>query len=283
MHNSFSPRQLKMMLTRFFLSLGIVILIANSIVVSLLSYFPSAYYSITLIALNFSACVASSLGVVTVWRYGVRGIHRRSLLFLTLGIIAWFVADLTLVYGHFILHKEEEEQSLVVSFADFYWIVGYVFFSLHLFTALRLIRRIQIHTLGVIIVIVVSASVIAYNIILSSEFLMGGQDRMIGETRTGLVDLALSILYPALDLALVVPSIIILTANRKDYYNSMPWILSSLSLFTNAVADNGFVHQFLQGNIKEMWIWDLFFVTDYIILSAAFYWYNKFHNAMEIE
>jgi hypothetical protein len=270
------------MLTSFFLTLGIVILIANSIVVSLLSYFPSAYYSITLLALNFSACVASSLGVVTVWRYGIRGIHGRSLLYLTLGIIAWFVADLTLVYGHFILHKEEE-QSLVVSFADFYWIVGYVFFSLHLFTALRLIRRIEIHTLSVIIVIVVSASVIAYNIILSSEFLMGGQDRMIGETRTGLADLALSILYPALDLALVVPSIIILTANRKDYYNSIPWILSSLSLFTNAVADNGFVHQFLQSNIKEMWIWDLFFVTDYIILSGAFYWYNKFHHAMEIE
>jgi hypothetical protein len=282
MYGSFSPRQLKGMLTRFFLNLGLVILIVNSIVVSLLSYFPSEYYSITLIALNFSACVASSLGVITVWRYGFRGIHGRSLLFLTLGIIAWFVADLTLVYGHFILHKEEE-QSLVVSFSDLYWVIGYVFFALHLFTALRLIHRTQIHTLSVILVIVVSASVIAYDIILSSEFLIGGQDRIIGETRTGLVDLALSILYPALDLALVVPSIIILTANRKDCYNFIPWILSSLSLLTNAVADNGFVHQFLQGNTKDMWIWDLFFVTDYIILSGAFYWYNKFHNAMEIE
>jgi hypothetical protein len=280
MHNSFSSQQLQRMLTRFFLTLGLVILIANSIVVSLLSYFPSEYYSITLIALNLSAFAASSLGLVTMWRYGFRGIHGRSLLFLTLGIIAWFVADLTLVYGHFILHKEEE-QSLVVSFADIYWIIGYVFFSLHLFTALRLISRTQIHALSVIIVIVVSASVIAYNIILSSELLMEGIDRMVGETRTGLVDLVLSILYPALDLALVVPSIIILTANRKDYYNFIPWILSSLSLLTNAVADNGFVHQFLQGNTKEMWIWDLFFITDYIILSGAFYWYNKFHRAMK--
>ena len=48
--------------------------------------------------------------------------------------------------GHFVQHHEEE-QSLVVSLADLYWIIGYVFFSLHLFTAIRLVRRDQVHKL----------------------------------------------------------------------------------------------------------------------------------------
>ena len=106
---------------------------------------------------------------------------------------------------------------------------------------------------------------------------------MIGETRTGFIDLMLSVLYPVFDLLLIIPSVIILTAHRKDYYNVMPWVLSSLSLLINAIADDGFVHHFLEGNTKEMWIWDLFFMTDYIVLVGAFYWYNKFSDKLKIE
>lgn len=167
------------------------------------------------------------------------------------------MADLTLAYGHFVQHHEEE-QSLVVSFADPYWIVGYIFFSLHLFTALRFVRRDQIHAFSVIMVVIASGSIIAYNLILPSGSFAKGEGRIIGEIRTGFIDLVLSILYPILDLVLIIPSVIILTVHRKDYLNFMPWILSSLSLLINAIADDGFVHHFLQGSTKEMWIWDLF-------------------------
>ena len=281
MNNNISAQQLKTTLVRFCLVLGLFIMIANSIVISLLSYFPHQHYSITLAALNITACLASILGLITIYRYGFHGIHGQSFLFLTLGIIAWFMGDLTLAYGHFVLHNEEE-QSLVVSSADLYWIIGYAFFSLHLFTALRLIRRAQIHRVGVVIVIMVSGSLIAYTIILPSEFPTSGKERMVGETRTRFIDLALSILYPVLDLLLIIPSVVILTVHRKEYYYFIPWILSSLSLLTNAIADDGFVHHFLQGSTKEMWIWDLFFITDYIILTSAFYWYNKFHNTLRM-
>ena len=185
------------------------------------------------------------------------------------------MADLTLAYGHFVQHHEEE-QALVVSFADPCWIVGYIFFSLHLFTALRFVRRDQIHAFSVIMVVIASGSIIAYNLILPSGSFAKGEGRIIGEIRTGFIDLVLSILYPILDLVLIIPSVILLTVHRKDYLNFMPWILSSLSLLINAIADDGFVHHSLQGSTKEMWIWDLFFMTDYIILVGAFYWYNRF-------
>jgi len=32
-----------------------------------------------------------------------------------------------------------------------------------------------------------------------------------------------------------------------------------------------------------MWIWDLFFMTDYVVLVGAFYWYNRFYDTLKIE
>jgi hypothetical protein len=281
MRNNVSPWLLRKLVVKFCLILGIFVIIVNALVLSLVSYFPTQHYSIMVTALNVTASLATVSGFVTIYRYGFGGAHGRSLLFLTLGILFWFIGDLSLAYGHFI-HHNEEEQSLVVSFADPCWIVGYVFFSLHLFTTLRFVRRDKVHKFSAIIVIIASGAIVAYNLILPSGF-YANEGRMIGETRTGFIDLMLSVLYPVFDLLLIIPSVIILTAHRKDYYNVMPWVLSSLSLLINAIADDGFVHHFLEGNTKEMWIWDLFFMTDYIVLVGAFYWYNRFSDKLKID
>ena len=200
---------------------------------------------------------------------------------MTIGIIVWFLADLTLAYGHFVFHFEEE-QLLVVSFGDLFWILGCVFLSLHLFSVLRLVRRTQIMALTVMVVIVICGLSIAYHIIFSSEHLVSAEEFLVGETRAGFIDLARSILYVVLDLIFIIPSVIILTASRKDYCNFIPWMLFSLSLLTKAIADQGFVHHFLQGSTEEMWTWDLFYMTDYILIVGAFYWYNRFQNSMTI-
>ena len=282
MHNSVSPRLTRKLVVKFCLVLGIIVIIVNTLVINFVLHFPSQHYSITVTALNTTAGLATIYGFVTIYRYGFRGTHGQSLLYLTIGILFWLLADLSLAYGHFVQHHEEE-QALVVSLADLYWIIGYVFFSLHLFTAIRLVRRDQVHTFSVAMVVIASGSIIVYNLILPSGFYASQEGRIIGETKTGFMDLILSILYPILDLVLIIPSVIILTVHRKDYYNFMPWILSSLSLLVNAIADDGFVHHFLEGNTKEIWIWDLFFMTDYIILIGAFYWYNRFSDKLKIE
>lgn len=282
MHNSVSPRLNRKLVVKFCLALGIIVIIVNTLVINFVLHFPSQHYSITVAALNTTAGLATIYGFVTIYRYGFRGTHGRSLLYLTIGILFWLLADLSLAYGHFVQHHEEE-QALVVSLADLYWIIGYVFFSLHLFTAIRLVRRDHVHKFSVAMVVIASGLIIVYNLILPSGFYASQEGRIIGETKTGVMDLILSILYPILDLVLIIPSVIILTVHRKDYYNFMPWILSSLSLLVNAIADDGFVHHFLEGNTKEIWIWDLFFMTDYIILIGAFYWYNRFSDKLKIE
>ena len=94
--------------------------------------------------------------------------------------------------------------------------------------------------------------------------------------------LLVTIAYPILDLILIIPSALILVSLRKDYKHSIPWFLSSLSLLVNAIADDGYVNDFVNGNSQNMWIWDLFYVTDFIIMAGALILYNKFHISHEL-
>ena len=54
--------------------------------------------------------------------------------FLTLGIISWFSADLTLLYYYYALGVEEQK---LVTITDGFWFAGYGFLSLHLFTVIK--------------------------------------------------------------------------------------------------------------------------------------------------
>jgi hypothetical protein len=187
-----------------------------------------------------------------------------------LGLISWFSAELTLLYYYYALHIEEQR---LVSLADGFWFAGYVFLALHLFTVLRSIRS-TIKLRIVVLASIATVLFVVYNILnlLSSEFLVD-------------VDFAafvVTVAYPILDLLLIIPSTIILVSLRRDYQHSIPWFLSSLSLLVNAIADDGYVYDFVSGDPQSLWIWDLFYVTDFIIMSAALFWYNKFHISNEI-
>ena len=169
--------------------------------------------------LNITAAIASSLGIIVVYRHGVHGVHGRSYLFLTLGIISWFAADLTLAYYYFALGIEEQ---ILVSVTDVLWFIGYLFLAAHLFTVLRFIRS-RIKLMTIILTSIVSFLFIIYisfNLFPSSRFLAEGD----------FTAFVVTITYPILDMMLFVPSMIVLISLRKDYVQSIPWILSSLSI-----------------------------------------------------
>jgi hypothetical protein len=188
-----------------------------------------------------------------------------------LGIISWFSAEFTLLYDYYVLHIEEQK---LVSLADGFWFAGYVFLALHLFTVLRSLRS-TIKLGNVVLVSIVTVLFVIYNVLnlLSSEFLSDVDFTAFVVTMT----------YPILDLLLIIPSAIILVSLHKDYQHSIPWFLSSLSLLVNAIADDGYVNDFVNGNSQNLWVWDLFYVTDFIIMAGALFWYNKFHISNEIK
>ena len=203
------------------------------------------------------------------------GIHGKSYLFLMLGLISWFTADFSLLYYYYALGIEEQ---ILVSVTDGFWFAGYAFLALHLSTILRSIRS-TIKLRVVIITSILTVLFVSYNIL---TLISSVEEEEFTASEVDSVTFLVTIAYPILDLILIVPSAIILASLRKDYEQSIPWFLSSLSLLINAVADDGYVIDFVSGDSQNLWFWELFYITDFIIMAGALFWYNKFHISNEI-
>jgi hypothetical protein len=239
----------------------IAIVIANVIVIYSEEH---GKHSISLWILNITAATASILGIIAICRYGIQGLHGKSYLFLALGIITWFSADFTLLYNYYALGIEEQR---LVTITDALWFAGYGFLALHLFTVIRSLHF-KIKSKLVIIISIITVIFISYNLVNILSYIHTDDD---------FIAIIVTILYPILDFILIVPSSIILVTLRKDYEHNIPWFLSSLSLLINSIADDGYVSDFVTGNSENLWFWELFYITDFIIMSGALFWYNKFH------
>jgi hypothetical protein len=257
---------------KYFISL----LLSSIVFVSLTIILSDAHdrHLITMILLNATAAVATCLGIIAVYRHKLVGSHGKSYLFLAVGITLWFCADFILFYLYLIEGITEQKQ---FSLSDVFWLGGYVFLSLHLISVIRTICIKNVSKTISILLVFVMIFIIT-NLIQSTSYSVfsnsADRDRIMGEY--GIINLIITIVYPILDLSLIIPSIIILVNLYHEYQHSIPWVLSSLSLLTNAIADNGFVNDFVRG-APSSWIWDLLYVNDFIIMAAALYWFNKFH------
>jgi len=246
----------------FIFSIIIAVIIANTIVILSEAH---SNHSISLWILNITSGTASILGIISICRYGIYGLHGKSYLFLTLGIISWFSADFTLLYNYYGLGIEEQR---FVTTTDALWFAGYGFLALHLLIIIRFLD-IKIKSIVVVVISIITVLFVSYNLLnlLSYDF----------HTADDFIVIIVTILYPILDFILIIPSAIILVTLRKDYAQNIPWFLSSLSLLVNAIADDGYVNDFVTGNTEHLWFWELFYITDFIIMSGALFWYNKFH------
>jgi hypothetical protein len=81
-------------------------IIANSIILLSDSH---DRYSTALWTLNIIAAIASSLGIIAIYRHGLYELLGKSYLFLTLGLISWFCADFILLYYYYALGLEEQK------------------------------------------------------------------------------------------------------------------------------------------------------------------------------
>jgi hypothetical protein len=257
------------------LSILVFIVLANSII---LFSDPFNRLSTALWMMNITAAIASSLGIIAIYRHGIRDLHGKSIMCLTIGLIFWFAADLTLLYSHYTQGKEER----LVSPTDGLWFMGYIFLASHLFIIIRSLRNDRhIYSLStrtqtkvvIILLIIITGSFATFNLFAftSSESFTDIEEPVDFQA------LIVTITYPVLDLILIVPSILILITLRNDIRHYVPWLLSSLSLLISAIADDGYVIDFVNGNSRHLIFWDFFYVSDFIIMAGALFWYNRYN------
>lgn len=246
------------------------IIIADSLIILSDSHSREA---IDIIVLDVTGAIALSLGIFVIYRHKFHGVYGKSFFCLTLGILLWLAADITVSYYYFILLIKEVPPP--VSFADVFWLGGYVFFAFHLFITAKFMRNI----INVRVVVVTS---IASAIFVSCMLTVNLPLILSQFAHHNYLVFAVNVSYPIADAILIVPAVTILVASRVDYEHSIPWSFAAISLLVNAFADYGFVSDVINNNMKNTWFWDLFFIADFLILAAALYWYNRYYVTREI-
>lgn len=232
-------------------------------------------HGVAIISLNIAAIIATALGIIAVSRHGLGGSHGKSYLFLTIGIALWFLADLGIMYSYFVFKVDEFKR---ISLLDAFWLAGYVFLTLHLISIIKTIKiRNQTITLTIVSGVVIGFIILnIFSLLPISDHSTTSDSNQLSTKEYEFQDVVVTVLYPILDLCLIVPSITILLNIYKDYQHAIPWMLASISLLVNAIADNGYTIQFIDGMASAM-PWDLFYIADFIIMSGALFWYNKYH------
>lgn len=234
---------------------------------------PESRKAVDIIVLDITGAIALTLGLIVIYRHKFHGPYGKPFFCLSMGVFFWLAADITISYYYLILLIKDVPPP--VSFADLLWLVGYVFFALHLFMMLKIVQK-KINFAVVVLTSVASIIFVTYTItahapLISSEF-----------AHRHYFVFAVNISYPVADAILIIPAVSVLVAHRTDYEHSIPMTLASLSLLINALADYGFVNDVLNDNSGNKWIWDLFFISDFLIIAAALYWYNRYYVTREI-
>ena len=188
----------------------------------------------------------------------------------------WFVAQL--IWSFY------DQQSPAPSVADILWLIGYVLFGYFLYSLLYISRKeLEAHTFFIVASIVTISLTYIVIIILSVSSLLTFQKQDISVT-------ILTIAYPILDAILLVPALLIFRIRRNAVtfehrsvravqQENISWILLSLSIILFAIADTGFAYITALNLMmvqKEVWIWNIFYNSGYILLAGALTGYSIF-------
>lgn len=188
----------------------------------------------------------------------------------------WFVAQL--IWSFY------DQQSPAPSVADILWLIGYGLFGYFLYSLLYISRKeLEAHTFFIVASIVTISLTYIVIIILSVSSLLTFQKPDISVT-------ILTIAYPILDAILLVPALLIFRIRRKpvtlehgsvraEQQEDISWILLSLSIILFAIADTGFAYITALNLMmvqKEVWIWNIFYNSGYILLAGALTGYSIF-------
>jgi hypothetical protein len=94
-------------------------------------------------------------------------------------------------------------------------------------------------------------------------------------TQGGITSFIISISYPTLDTILLIPAALIILNPMKGELTSIPWIF--LAILIMSVGDSAFAYSSNVIALQKMnWVWNLFFVTSYFVISAGLFWHNRF-------
>jgi hypothetical protein len=246
---------------RSILILVVAIVVSNSFIVFSNQDSRDFFTNWTIITAASAALSLSIIAVITAYKRRTDKFLLEVYIIFTVGLALWLVAEVTWAYYQLVL----QIGTPFPSSADAFWLSGYGFFTYFMF---RIYKFLSKGTEKFIVILVSLAAAIILGYILNLTF--GIADLL--SAQGGSLAWLISIAYPILDGILLVPAVLILWSLRGKNVASANWSLLALSIVVVTLADIGFGYSAVINKAgKDEWIWDLFYNSSYLIMSAALF------------
>jgi len=190
-------------------------------------------------------------------------IKNKALLSLIIGLFIWLFANSVWAYYEFYLGIHEP----FPSYADPIWLFGYFFFGYYFFVMHSLFKR-QGEGNTIIYVSLTTGIALAYIYILTFGI------AEIVSAEHNVLTTTLSVLYPILDGALLIPSITLLWYSKNNNFASLLWVLISLSMILFIVGDTYYGYGTIMG-LSDLVGTSIFYNAGYLAIAFGLYWLYK--------
>jgi branched-chain amino acid transport system substrate-binding protein len=186
-------------------------------------------------------------------------------IFLTLGLVFWFIANIIWAYYEVVL----DIVSPVPSLADLFLLSAYGFLIYRLMIIYRNLHHI---TNKKILLLIISGT---------GLFLIYIINLTLDHTETsnfrGLMLFVVTIAYPTLNSILTVIALMILLGIKKETHHFVPWVCELVGFLAIVVGDSWFAIIVLTAFVEQLWMSALLLSAHYLLIAGGLIWYLRYY------
>jgi hypothetical protein len=236
------------------------VLVANILII----YSPLDSKIVSSYILQLLASAATtSVSILIVYRQKIDGLIGKAFAFLAAGFVLYFVAEV--VRSYIEIGLGIENPLLSISYA--LWLGGYCSFFYFVFKMYNLLwaSHSRTHQISVGMICIAFLIYIIISISGTAEL----------STPEGMISFLIPVTFLTLDIALLIPTALILLNPKKGPLTPIPWFFTAVILLT--IGDVLLVYTYNVSSAKTLsWLSSLFFITAYLTAAAGLFWHNRF-------
>lgn len=240
------------------------IVIGNSIIIFAEPDSKIIYSSWTLI---INSLIAAGLSTLILVRD--KNKTDKTAIYLTIGLIFWFLANIIWGYYEIVL----DVVSPVPSLADLFLLSAYGFLIYRLIMIFKKIDR-TANKKFLFLIVGGTGIFLAYMINLMLSLTEISSFR-------GLMLFIVTMAYPILNSILTVFAVLILIDIRKEENHFIPWICEIIGLLAIVIGDSWFAIIVLTAFVEQIWISALLLSSHYLLIAGGLFWYLRYHMKWE--
>jgi len=246
----------------FIIGMVIAILGENYIIYSVEPIESKFMYTNWILIINSSVAAGLSVLLIVIQFQKKNGLNRhiKTHIAISIGLILWLCANI-----QWFIYEKEEIVPDVPSLADFFWIAAYPFLGYSVYSTYKDFSR-KYNVKSFFWITVLSSTLFLIYIVHSAFNLS------VFSSSRGVIFFSIIVIYPILNIILIIPAIVMVTHFKKIYELSIPRLCESLSLINLVLADSWFAIIFLSHNKEVIWYSNLLIVNHYLIISTGLLW-----------